>query len=223
MPIWLAIHCVLPLALITAALAQDIVTDCDKYAASRLDPQRKAAGVDLDKIDLALAVPACEQAVRQFPDGLRLAYQLGRAYEKANKLTAALEQYRKAADQNYAAAQLALAELYAARPRRRPGRSAVYLLGTQSRRPGIRGCAGCAWLWFPSKGEGRPKTINKPLLGSAKRPTRDTCQRKTNSVFCTRTVRASRKTITRRRMVPQSCSEGICASAGPARLYIPEW
>ena len=91
MPIRLAIHCVLPLVLITAVLAQDIVTDCDKYAASRLDPQRKAAGVDLDKIDLALAVPACEQAVRQFPVGLRLAYQLGRAYEKANKLTAALE------------------------------------------------------------------------------------------------------------------------------------
>jgi predicted membrane-bound mannosyltransferase len=69
LPIWLAIHCVLPLVLITAAFAQDIVTDCDRYAASHLDPQRKAAGVDLDKIDLALAVPACEQAVRQFPDG----------------------------------------------------------------------------------------------------------------------------------------------------------
>ncbi|MGP0086797.1 MAG: tetratricopeptide repeat protein, partial [Steroidobacteraceae bacterium] len=113
MPIRLAIHCVLPLVLIRAAFAQEIVTDCDRYAASHLDPQRKAAGVDLDKIDLALAVPACEQAVRQFPDGLRLAYQLGRTYEKANKLTAALEQYRKAADQNYAAAQLAIAELYA--------------------------------------------------------------------------------------------------------------
>ncbi len=107
------IYCVLPLVLITAAFAQDVVTDCDRYAASHLDPQRKAAGIDLDKIDFVLAVPACETAVRQFPDRLRLAYQLGRAYEKANKLSAAVEQYRKAADQNYAAAQLALAELYA--------------------------------------------------------------------------------------------------------------
>jgi len=103
-----------PLVLISPTFAQDIVTDCDRYAASHLDPQRKAVGVDLDKIDFSLAVPACEQAVRQFPDGMRLAYQLGRAYERANKLTAAVEQYRKAADQNYAAAQLALAELYAA-------------------------------------------------------------------------------------------------------------
>ena len=113
LPIRLANYCVLPLVLITAAFAQDIVTDCDKYAASHLDPQRKATGVDFDKIDFALAVPACEDAVRQFPDGMRLAYQLGRAYQKANKLTAAVEQYRKAANQSYAAAQLALAELYA--------------------------------------------------------------------------------------------------------------
>ncbi len=118
MPLRLAIRCILSLVLITAAFAeaafaQDIVTDCDRYAASRLDPRRKAAGVELDKIDFALAVPACEDAVRQFPDGMRLAYQLGRAYERANKLTAAVERYRKAADQNYAAAQLALAELYA--------------------------------------------------------------------------------------------------------------
>ena len=117
MPLRLAIRCILSLVLITAAFAeaafaQDIVTDCDRYAASRLDPRRKAAGVELDKIDFALAVPACEDAVRQFPDGMRLAYQLGRAYERANKLIAAVEQYRKAADQNYAAAQLALAEMY---------------------------------------------------------------------------------------------------------------
>ncbi len=118
LPLRLAIRCVLPLVSITAAFAeatfaQDIVTDCDRHAASYLDPQRKAAGVDLDKIDLVVAVPACEDATRQFPGSMRLAYQLGRAYERANKLAAAAEQYRKAADQNYAAAQLALAELYA--------------------------------------------------------------------------------------------------------------
>ena len=52
MPLRLAIRCILPLVLITAAFAeaafaQDIVTDCDRYAASRLDPQRKAAGVEI--------------------------------------------------------------------------------------------------------------------------------------------------------------------------------
>jgi TPR repeat protein len=113
MPIRLAILCALRLVLNTSAFAQDIVTDCDKYAASHLDPQRKAAGVTFENMNVALAVPACEDAVRQYPNSVRLAYQLGRTYEKADKLTAAVEQYRKAADQNYAAAQLTLGGLYA--------------------------------------------------------------------------------------------------------------
>jgi TPR repeat protein len=105
---------VLQLTLSTGAIAQEApVGDCDKYAASDLDPQRKAIGVPFDKINPALAFPACEDAVLRSPDSMRLAYQLGRTYEKANKLAIAARQYRKAADQNYAAAQLALATLYA--------------------------------------------------------------------------------------------------------------
>jgi len=50
----------------TSAFAQNIVTDCDKYAADGLDPQRKAAGVDFENMNVALAFPACEGAVLQY-------------------------------------------------------------------------------------------------------------------------------------------------------------
>jgi cytochrome c-type biogenesis protein CcmH/NrfG len=99
----LAIVSVLSLLLSTNTFAHDApVTDCDAYAASAGDPQRKANGVPLDEINPDLAVPACEAAVRQYPDSSRLIYQLGRAYQKANNFDAALVQYRKAADQGFA-------------------------------------------------------------------------------------------------------------------------
>jgi TPR repeat protein len=113
LPMRLAFLCVLPFVLGTSAFAQNIVTDCDKYAADELDPQRTAAGVDFKNMNVALAFPACEEAVLQYPNSGRLAYQLGRANEKANKLTITATQYRRAADQNYAPAQLALGMLYA--------------------------------------------------------------------------------------------------------------
>ena len=95
-PIRLAILCTLQLTLGTIAFAQDAaVTDCDKYAASDIDPQRKAEGLPFDKINPVLAVPACEDAVRQFPNNTRLLFQLGRAYENANNFAAAIVQFRK--------------------------------------------------------------------------------------------------------------------------------
>jgi TPR repeat protein len=95
------------------AFAQDApVTDCDTYAANDQDPQRKANGVPLAKLNPAVAMPACEAAVRQFPNSGRLAYQLGRAYYKANNYDAAVTQLRKAAEQSYAGAQNSLGFMY---------------------------------------------------------------------------------------------------------------
>jgi TPR repeat protein len=114
MPIRLAILCTLQLTLSTIAFAQEApVTDCDRYAASDIDPQRKAEGLPFDKINPVLAVPACEDAVRQFPNSMRLLFQLGRAYENANNFTAAIVQFRKAAEQHYALAQYDLGVMYA--------------------------------------------------------------------------------------------------------------
>jgi flagellar biosynthesis GTPase FlhF len=59
-----------------------------------------------------LAVPACEAAVRQYPNNTRLAFQLGRAFSKANNFTAAVLQYRRTADRGYAIAQNNLGAMY---------------------------------------------------------------------------------------------------------------
>jgi TPR repeat protein len=96
----------------TGEITEAPVTDCDKYAASDNDPQRKETGVPLGKINPDLAVPACEAGVRQYPNSTRLSLQLGRAYQKANYFTAAVGQYRKAAEQNYAPAQNNLGASY---------------------------------------------------------------------------------------------------------------
>ena len=103
----------LQLTLNSNALAQDTVADCDKYAASDTDPDAKAPGVSLEKVNPAAAVPACAAAVREFPNNPRLLFQLGRAYRAASDFNSAVEYYRKAAEQNYAAAQNSLGYAYA--------------------------------------------------------------------------------------------------------------
>jgi TonB family protein len=110
----LALLCALQLTCLSASVfAQDApATSCDTYAASDHDTQRKGVGVPFANINPALAVPACETAVRQYPNNSRLIYQLGRAYFKANNLLAAATQFHRAADQGYAAAQYNLGVMY---------------------------------------------------------------------------------------------------------------
>ena len=113
LPIRLAFLCLLQLTLSTYAFAQDIVTDCDRYAASDTDPSAKAPGVPLERVNAALAVPACTAAVREFPNNPQFLFQLGRAYRASDNFKSAVEYYRKAAEQNYAAAQNSLGNIYA--------------------------------------------------------------------------------------------------------------
>ena len=87
-------------------------TPCDTYAASPADPHRKTTGIPFEKINPAVAVPACEAAVRKYPYDARLSYQLGRAYQRASNFTAAVDQYRKAAKKGYAPAQNNLGFMY---------------------------------------------------------------------------------------------------------------
>jgi len=88
------------------------VTDCDTYAASHRVPQPEAGGDSSLKIGADLAISACETAVQQFPNSSRLIYELGRAYYGAKNYDAALIQFRKAADQGYAAGQALLGAMY---------------------------------------------------------------------------------------------------------------
>ncbi len=72
------------------------VTDCDKYAANSLDPDRKAPGVSLVELNAARAMPACEAAVQKYPGAARLMYQLGRAHHKSDNFATAALWYKTA-------------------------------------------------------------------------------------------------------------------------------
>jgi len=88
------------------------VTDCDRLAASPTDPYRKTIGVLLEQIDANRAIPACEAAVRQYPNDVQLSFELGRAFFKAQNIQVAVDELRKAAEQGYAAAQYNLGVMY---------------------------------------------------------------------------------------------------------------
>ena len=88
------------------------VTDCDKYAASPLDPERKAEGVSSDKVNADLAIPACESVVAKYPKSVRLMFQLCRAYYRKKDFISAAIQYRKAAELGYLSAQINLSYVY---------------------------------------------------------------------------------------------------------------
>ena len=88
------------------------VTDCDNYAADPFDPERKSIGILDENLNPSLAIPACENAVRRYPNSKRLIFQLGRAYHEKGDFSSALVQHRKAADQGYLPAQFALGVMY---------------------------------------------------------------------------------------------------------------
>ena len=104
-------------SLLTApALAQAVkeVSECDRLAAHPSDQNLAAgvSGVDFDKLDPALAIPACEQALKQLPGDPRYQFQLARSLVKANRNLEALKFYRLAAEQDYAAAEGSLGLMY---------------------------------------------------------------------------------------------------------------
>jgi TPR repeat protein len=76
----------------------DVATTCERYVRGNVNAD--------------LAIQACESAVRKYPNSIRLIYQLGWAYENKKDFRSALIQYRKAAGQGYAEAQLSLGLMY---------------------------------------------------------------------------------------------------------------
>jgi tetratricopeptide (TPR) repeat protein len=89
------------------------ITDCDRVA---IEGQNflGLAGIPFDDVDPKKAVPACEDALKQFPNSARLHNNIARAYEKAERLTEALQQYQIAADMGYAPAINSLGIAYLA-------------------------------------------------------------------------------------------------------------
>ena len=89
-----------------------ISNDCDRYAASEFDKQSPVPGRPFAKIDPKLAIPACLEAVSKAPDSVRFNFQLGRAYDANRQFSEARDYFLKAAQSNFALAQVNLASLY---------------------------------------------------------------------------------------------------------------
>ncbi|WP_293865781.1 caspase family protein [uncultured Alsobacter sp.] len=85
------------------------VTECDRLAARRFDPQAKGTGIDMQEMDGTAALVACRIALAAAPAEPRFLFQAGRAYQKLKQYDEALNFYRDAADRGHAAAETALA------------------------------------------------------------------------------------------------------------------
>jgi uncharacterized protein YecT (DUF1311 family) len=88
-------------------------TACDTYAGSDPDPHHVGMGVPVERINPALAIPACVSALQQYPNSNRLIFELGRAYHRSGESNYALSLYEKAANRGYGMAQNNLGALYA--------------------------------------------------------------------------------------------------------------
>lgn len=89
-----------------------VVTDCDRAAASDFDKQSPTVGTPFNKIDPKIAIPACLEAVSKDPDSARLNFELGRAYDADKDFPEALKFFLKAAGSNFALAEVNLGSLY---------------------------------------------------------------------------------------------------------------
>lgn len=90
------------------------VKACDAFAAGTDDPDRPQAvpGVKYGRIEAASAIEACRGASAAYPSLRRLAYQLGRAYDRADRAKEAFAAYGRAAKAGSTAAMNNLATLY---------------------------------------------------------------------------------------------------------------
>ncbi|MEO3433961.1 caspase family protein [Inquilinus sp. CAU 1745] len=86
--------------------------DCDLLAGARFDPQGVVIGNYPNEIVPALAVPACEAAVAEFPEEPRFKFQLARALTAAERHGEALDLYIQAAEEGHVTALYALGAAY---------------------------------------------------------------------------------------------------------------
>ncbi|MFD1333572.1 caspase family protein [Methylopila musalis] len=87
---------------------------CDDLAAAPNDPDKPAdvTGVSLPRIEARAAIAACSAAVKAHPGERRFAYQLGRAYDRADRYRDAFAAYSKAVEAGGVAAMNNLATLH---------------------------------------------------------------------------------------------------------------
>ena len=98
-----------------AQSTSDVVAACDRAAASPYEKSRPAgiAGVEPNKVDPDIAVPACEAAAVKETADARIIMQLGRAYIAAKNDDAARMQFDRANRMGNTLAANALGAFYA--------------------------------------------------------------------------------------------------------------
>jgi hypothetical protein len=95
-------------------LRQGIVMDCDRLAAMPYDTghPRSIAGLEVDKINVAAAAPACNDAMQRYPDVMRFALEAGRVATARKDYAEARRLYEQAAAGGYAMAFNNIGALY---------------------------------------------------------------------------------------------------------------
>lgn len=85
---------------------------CDELAASPSDQSKNGASVELDKIEIVRALPACQEAAQMSPVQPRYLFQFGRVLEAEKHYQKAFQEYSRATEMGYVAAMERLGALY---------------------------------------------------------------------------------------------------------------
>ncbi|HTB03414.1 MAG TPA: caspase family protein [Bradyrhizobium sp.] len=103
-----------PARLSDDALRRDLVTDCDRLAGMPYDTGHApdVPGVEVDKINVAAAGAACSDAIAQYPDVARFAFEAGRVAMARKDYAEARRLYDKAAASGYPMAMNNIGALY---------------------------------------------------------------------------------------------------------------
>jgi TPR repeat protein len=95
-------------------LRQGVVADCDRLAAMPHDTGHgwKLPGLEVDKIDVAMAGPACNDAMQRYPDVMRFVFEAGRVATARKDYAGARRLYDQAAASGYAMAMNNIGGIY---------------------------------------------------------------------------------------------------------------
>jgi Caspase domain/Sel1 repeat len=96
------------------ALRGDLVTDCDRLAATPYDTGHapEFAGIAIEKINVTAAARACDEAMQLYPDVMRFVFEAGRVAYARKDFAEARRLYDKAAAAGYALAFNNIGALY---------------------------------------------------------------------------------------------------------------
>jgi tetratricopeptide (TPR) repeat protein len=96
------------------SLRRDLITDCDRLAAMPYDTGHAPSlpGLEIDKINVAAAALACNDAIQRYPDVARFTFEMGRVATARKDYAEARRHYEKAAAAGYAMAMNNIGALY---------------------------------------------------------------------------------------------------------------